>query len=105
MTEEITKKQCKHCSEPIQWNDVFGWHHGDMAGGWNTSCADDENRAEPKLYLSDTLRTTVGYKWAYWLDLRNNLAEMSGRWKRAQRELHHDLGIIWHDLYGRGKDK
>jgi hypothetical protein len=42
-----TYSYCKHCSKPIYWDDQFGWYHGVMGAGWNTSCADDENRAEP----------------------------------------------------------
>jgi len=40
---------CKHCGEPIQLTEIFGWIHGELDGGWNTSCEDDRHRAEPKM--------------------------------------------------------
>jgi hypothetical protein len=42
---EIEEKTCLYCKEPINWSEIFGWYHGDMRGGWNTSCVDDEHRA------------------------------------------------------------
>lgn len=41
------KSICKHCEKPITWDEVFGWIHGVMGCGWNTSCEDDAHRAEP----------------------------------------------------------
>jgi hypothetical protein len=41
-------KNCKHCGESIQWHPIFGWFHGEMGGGWNTSCENDIARAEPE---------------------------------------------------------
>ena len=40
-------KHCKYCGKSIQLDEVFGWYHGDIEGGWNTSCEDDQNRAWP----------------------------------------------------------
>lgn len=40
---------CKHCGEKISWSETFGWYHGDIKGGWNTSCEGDESRAEPRV--------------------------------------------------------
>lgn len=38
---------CAHCGKSIQYHEIFGWYHGDMNGGWNTSCEGDETRADP----------------------------------------------------------
>jgi hypothetical protein len=45
---ETYPTQCQHCGKEIQLSSRYGWYHGVMGAGWNTSCADDENRAEPK---------------------------------------------------------
>ena len=50
MTESeaaLNTASCKHCGRRIKWSDIFGWYHGIIGAGWNTSCADDEHRAEP----------------------------------------------------------
>jgi hypothetical protein len=41
---------CIHCDTFIRLDKVFGWHHGEMAGGWNTTCNDGDaaTRAEPR---------------------------------------------------------
>lgn len=48
--------RCKHCDQPIAWDEVFHWIHGVMGGGWNTSCEDDEHRAVPN---DDWIDTTL----------------------------------------------
>lgn len=39
--------KCKHCGQDIRTTVVYGWYHGTLSGGWNTSCEDDQHRAEP----------------------------------------------------------
>ncbi len=48
---------CENCGAPIEYDEVFGWYHGDIKGGWNTTCKDGEasTRAEPISDLPDNI--------------------------------------------------
>jgi hypothetical protein len=40
---------CENCGVEIHYHPIFGWYHGDIKGGWNTTCRDGDadTRAEP----------------------------------------------------------
>lgn len=53
--EEVGMKEndisrCKHCIQEIRWTRKFGWIHGQLSGGWNPSCEDYANLAEPIVF-------------------------------------------------------
>lgn len=52
--QENDISRCRHCIQEIRWTEKFGWIHGHLGGGWNTSCADDENLAEPVVFGGST---------------------------------------------------
>lgn len=49
--EESKEPRCKHCGKVISWTENFGWVHGILGGGWNTTCYDGEGEttAEPEI--------------------------------------------------------
>lgn len=69
--EKSDNMQCKHCGKEIKWSSVFGWYHGVMGAGWNTSCDSDAGRAEPteeyqvddeaKNKMADTIQAEAKY--------------------------------------------
>jgi hypothetical protein len=51
---------CKHCDRVIKWSEIFGWYHGVMGAGWNTTCLDGalEMRAEPDMPIQEPINAT-----------------------------------------------
>lgn len=70
---------CKNCSKQIKWDDSFSWYHGEFGGGWNTTCEDGENRAEP---ISGPNVSK---------ELKEKLADLFMKWSR--------LDSTWEDVY------
>lgn len=69
--EEVGMKEndisrCKHCIQEIRWTRKFGWIHGQLSGGWNPSCEDDANLAEPVVFgesATEDVKHIIGEAW------------------------------------------